>query len=338
MGLEYKPDFYLTADDKNITDSIKKSLISLSLTDNSEEDIDTLSISLLLPANMKTPTKGAQLKLRLGFDGKLVDKGTFIVDEVSTSGPPRITSISASAAPLAQEKKGKKTAMQTQQTKSYDDVSFRDLIAEISAKHGLEPKVSEGLGILKIKHIDQTEESDMSLLSRLAKKNDAVVKASNGSLLFLKKGEGKSVSGKELQNINITPPIVSNWQCRSSTSGAAQKVTAKYRDLESGGEKEVSVGFEDPVFTLAYLFPTKQEAESAIKARINSAQEESDTIDITMPATPNLMPLVAQGTVTLSGFGDIEDRVWQVRSLAFSLTGSGLQLRIAGVTKLEKRA
>lgn len=323
MGLDYKPDFYITANNQDITDAIKDSLINLSLTDNSGEDIDRLSISLLLPEHIQTPTKGAELGLGLGFSGGIAFKGKFIVDEVSTVAPPRVVSIIANAAPLAN-----KATMQTQKTKSFDDMTFTDLVDEISSKHQLKPAVSEGVGILKLDHIDQTNESDMSLLSRLAKKNDAVVQVKNNSLILMKKDEAKSVSGKPLKRIKITHDQVSSWQCTTSSRGDVKKVTARYFDVADGIEKEVSIGTGEPVISMPIRYSSKHEAEQAVKARINGGKSGSSTIAITMPVTAEFLDLVAEGEIELNGFGDIEDRVWTVRSLEWSLSKSGFTLRV----------
>lgn len=326
MGLGYKPDFYLTANDNDITAIIKKSLVNLTLTDNSGEEIDRLSITLFLPADVRTPSKGAELSLGLGFsDSGIIHKGKFIVDEVSVSGPPRLVSIVANAAPLT-----KKSAMQTQRTKSFDDLSMGDLVKEISAKHGLEPKISSGLGVLKFEHLDQVNESDMSLLSRLAKKNDAVVSVKNGNLIMVKKDEGKTVTGKPLQVISLTPDQVSSWQCTISSRGEVQKVTAEYSDVASGKSVLVSQGTGEPEIRMPIKYSSKQEAEAAIDARLKSGVSGSNTMSISMPVNPDLLPLVAEGKVSLSGFGDVEDQEWTVRSLEWSLSNSGFSLRING--------
>ena len=55
-----------------------------------------------------------------------------------------------------------------------------------------------------IEHIDQTNESDANLLTRLANMFDAVFTVKDGKLLFLKTGFGVSASGKPLPAVHIT--------------------------------------------------------------------------------------------------------------------------------------
>ena len=207
-------------------------------------------------------------------------------------------------------------------------MTFGDLIKEISGQHKLKSKVSEGIGILKLEHIDQTNESDMSLLSRLAKKNDAVVSVKNGNLLLLKKDEGKSATGKPLQTITLKPCEVTSWQCTISSRGEAKKVTAEYNDPETGKTVEITMGSEEPERRITYVLSSKQEAENAIKSAMNAGEAGASTMSVSMPANPKLLPLVAEGKLKLDGFGDIEDQTWTVRALEWSLSNAGFQLRI----------
>ncbi|MCL1124171.1 hypothetical protein [Shewanella surugensis] len=116
MGLDYQPGFTLSANENDITDIIQRNLISLTLTDHSGKESDRLTITLSLPDSIPTPKKGAVLNIALGFVGELVNKGQFVVDEVTTSGPPRVVQIVANAAPM--DNKKQPAALQTQKTRS----------------------------------------------------------------------------------------------------------------------------------------------------------------------------------------------------------------------------
>ena len=240
MGLDYRPDFSLSADGKDITAVIQRNLISLTLTDNAGSESDRLAITVSLPDSVATPKKGAVLRLGLGFNGELIDKGQYVVDEVTSSGPPRRVQIVANAAPMDNRKQS--GSLQTQKTRSFDDVTLGDLVKTVASEHGLVPRVNSELDSIQITHVDQVGESDMNLLTRLAKRYGAVSKPANGYWLFLKEGEGKSASGKTLKNITIQPHQVTTWQCRFSSRNDVRRVVATYHDLETGDIKEVSTG------------------------------------------------------------------------------------------------
>lgn len=46
------------------------------------------------------PTKGAVLRLGLGFNGDLIDKVQYVVDEVTTIDPPLKVQITTNSAPM----------------------------------------------------------------------------------------------------------------------------------------------------------------------------------------------------------------------------------------------
>ncbi|HHY0435731.1 TPA: contractile injection system protein, VgrG/Pvc8 family [Vibrio parahaemolyticus] len=328
MGLDYRPDFSLSADGNDITAVLQRNMISLTLTDNAGSESDRLAITISLPDTMSTPKKGAVLRRGLGFNGELIDKGQYVVDEVTSSGPPRRVQIVAKAAPMDNRKQP--GSLQTQKTRSFDDVTLGDLVKTVASGHGLVPRVNSELDSIKIDHVDQVGESDMNLLTRLAKRYGAVSKPANGYWLFLKQGEGKSASGKALTNITIQPHQVTNWQCRFSSRNDVRRVVATYHDLETGDTKEVSTGVGEPEFRIVFKYPNYEEAEAAVLSRAKSVKAGSDTLDITMPARSSLMALIAEGHITLDGFGDVEDGQWRVKSVEWTLSESGLQLRISG--------
>ncbi|MEZ9525731.1 contractile injection system protein, VgrG/Pvc8 family [Enterovibrio norvegicus] len=329
MGLAYHPDFSLSERGRDITAVIKRNLISLTLTDNAGSESDRLTIALSLPDDEPTPRKGAVLRLGLGFFGGLVDKGQFVVDEVTTSGPPRRVQIVANAAPMDNVKQP--ASLQTQKTRSFDDITLGDLVDTVAGNHNLVPRVSADLAGIKVSHIDQVNESDMNLLTRLSKRYGAVSKPANGYWLFLKEGEGKTASGAALQNLTIRPYEVSSWQCRFSSRNDVRRVSATYHDVESGDTKEFSTGDGEPAFRIVFKYPNYEEAKAAVIARAKSVKAGSDTVDITMPARPDLMEVVAEGHLKLEGFGDLEDEgKWRTKAIEWSLSESGLQLRITG--------
>jgi phage protein D len=69
----------------------------------------------------------------------------------------------------------------------------------IAAEHGLKPLVSAGLAKIKLPITHQIEESDLNLLTRLAKDYDAVARPAGGYLLFVLRGKSLDANGNPLQ-------------------------------------------------------------------------------------------------------------------------------------------
>ena len=97
------PVFRITVDGESIAHKISPRLISLELTDNRGLEADQLSITLSdHDGLLAMPAKGASLRLWLGWsDTGLVDKGSYILDEIEHSGAPDTLSLRARSA-LAQ--------------------------------------------------------------------------------------------------------------------------------------------------------------------------------------------------------------------------------------------
>lgn len=327
MGLDYQPRFSLSEGGTDVTSKLEPYLASLSLSDNAGTESDRLAIELASD-KIPTPLAGAVLRLGLGFGLELVDKGQFVVDEVSVSGPPRVISITASASPMDSRKQA--GVLQSQKTRSWDTTTVGGMVEHIAGDHGLMPRIGDDLASISVDHLDQVNESDMSVLTRLAKRFGAVAKPAGGFLLFIKEGEGKSASGKELKQIDLVPAQVSSYQFRFASRGKIGSVVASYTDVVSGQPTNITIGSGSPVFNIVYPYPNREEAAKAAEARFNQVRSDADSVSLNLPATPNIMALVAEGKVNLSGFGDREDGQWRVKTLRWSLNGSGLQLSING--------
>ena len=89
-------------------------------------------------------------------------------------------------------------------TRSWRDVTLEDIVKKIAGEHGLKPRVSDSLKSVFYKYLAQTAESDLNLISRLAKDLDAVAKAAGGYLIVAKRGDGKAADGSDLPVITLT--------------------------------------------------------------------------------------------------------------------------------------
>ncbi|MCS5883474.1 phage late control D family protein [Klebsiella pneumoniae subsp. pneumoniae] len=138
-------------------------LISLELTDNRGFNADELTISVDdSQGDIALPPRGAELSVSLGWQGEpLIYKGIYIVDEVSHSGPPDRIDITARSADFRDEFNVKREV-------SWHDVTVERIVSAIAHRYKLKPIISEQLMNAEIDHADQTQESDMSFLTRMA--------------------------------------------------------------------------------------------------------------------------------------------------------------------------
>lgn len=348
---EYAPAFSVSAEGRDITRALRECLAELVLTDNggATAKADELKITLL-SETLALPSKGARLRLALGFNDNLVDKGWFVVSGVGSGGPPRRIEIYATAAPMnAQKQPGDVTS---HKTRSWDNLRLADLIKTVAADNGLMPKVSAELADIHIDHVDQVAESDANLLSRLARTYNAVSKPAGGYWLFLKQGAMATASGRQIGSIIITPEEVSNWSYsegqRGSSTGKATgkdagekgkgKIGVRYYDEADGRTKMSTVDHDGPSLTNPYTQPAKATADQHAKSRKTQAQRNEQKMSLSGPCRPKHIALTAESGVTTSGFGSREDRDWNVESLTFSLTSAGLSYAYNLVVDIRKTA
>ncbi|KAB8307267.1 late control protein D [Erwinia endophytica] len=324
----YAPAFSIVAEGKDITAILQKYMSEITLTDfgGATQKSDELKISVTSPT-LKLPSKGARLRLGMGFGGNLQDKGWFVVCGVSSSGPPRKVEIYATAAPMNASKQSGN--VQSHKTRSWDSLTLGDIVKTVAADNGLIPRVAEKLAAIKIDHIDQTAESDANLMSRLARTYNAVSKPAGGYWLFLEQGTATTASGKQTGSITITPDQLSSWSysdgSHGNTSGdKSNKIGVNYFDEADGKTKSVSIEHDGPAIYNPYTQFNKSTAEWGAKSRKSNAARNGKRMTLTGPCLPEHIPMTAECRVITSGFGEVEDRQWLVESLSFSLTTRGL--------------
>jgi phage protein D len=258
FGESYKrPIYRLQVDGKDITTTVQGRLISLTLTDNPGFDADQLDIVLDdSDGKLELPPKGATVSVAIGWaDSGLVEKGTYTADEVGHSGTPDKLTIRARSADL-------RAGLSTQKERSWHATTIGAIVDAIAANNELKPMVSDAMRTIAIKHIDQTNESDISFLTRLAGMHDAIATVKNGKLMFIHAGGAVSASGKALPAITITRQSGDQHDFNVADRESYTHVKATWNDLGAGGKGEILWGKleEDQELAKAVRSPVKSKA------------------------------------------------------------------------------
>ncbi|RDE85442.1 phage late control D family protein [Haemophilus parainfluenzae] len=230
-----------TKDNKqqDITQVVSSRLINLSLTDNRGLEADTLDLELSdHDGKLALPPRNATISLALGWKGApLIDKGQYSVDEVQFSGgansADRLT-IRARAADL-------KGTLTEQKERSFHKKKLGEIVNEIAQGNKLKSQVAEELASRLIDHIDQTNESDINLLSRLAEEHGAMCTVKNGTLLFMPLGQGKTATGKPIPLRKITRKSGDNYNFSIAESENYKAVRAYWHDTATGKRGEIII-------------------------------------------------------------------------------------------------
>lgn len=231
------PAYQLSCAGENITARLQDRLISLTLTDNRGFEADQLDIELDdSDSLLAMPKRNVQISVSLGWKGSgLIDKGKFTVDEIEHSGSPDRMIIRARSADMA-------AGLTTQRERSFHGKTVGDILRTIALQNQLTAIITPILDKQVLEHLDQTNESDANLLSRLADLFDAVATVKQNKLLFIKKGLAASAGGHPLEQIVITRKNGDNHRFSIADRNSYRGVKAFYSDKRTAKKGEIIVG------------------------------------------------------------------------------------------------
>lgn len=229
-----KPIYKLVVDGKDITSGVRGRLIGLTLTDNRGFESDRLEITLDdSDGRLAIPTRGAEIRVAFGWaDTGLVDKGSYTIDGIGHSGSPDILTIRANSAEL-------RSGLTTQRERSWHDVSLGDIVCTIADECDITPSIPDSLAEQAIDHVDQTNESAVNLLTRLAKLFDAFATIKDNKLLFMPLAGAITASGKPLAHVVIERSSGDQHNFEIADRDTYSAVRATYNDVGAGEKGEV---------------------------------------------------------------------------------------------------
>ena len=230
-----------------------------------------------------------------------------------------------------------------------DDVTVERVVSAIAHRYGLKPQISEMLMDIEIDHADQTEESDMSFLTRMAEMLGAITTVKSGNLLFIMPGGGVNAQGQPLPSFAITRSSGDRHQFRIADREAYTGVRAYWLDLNYGKKKKVSVkrrkppkpkkeksssregdymeGAEGNVFVLRKTYQNEQAARRAAAAKWQQLQRGAASFSITLARGRAELYPEMHGTVT--GFkSEIDNQDWIIAKAEHTIDNSGFTTQL----------
>lgn len=313
------PDFTITLDGRDLTSKIEPRLIRLTIRECRADEADTLDLVLDdSDGKLAIPPRGAVLAVAIGWAGsQLVDKGLFTVNEAEHSGTPDTITVRARSASMTK-------GMGERREKSWHGQTLASIVKVIAARHQLQPAVGAALGSITIDHVDQTHESDMAFLTRLAKRYDAVMTVKAGKLLFAPIGQATTASGRALPTIALTRADGDRHRYHVSERETYSGVKAHWY---SNGEKKrhsVTVGGENNtnLKVLPESYASQAEAEAAAQAEFQRVQRSQSTFALELAT--GRAELFPELPVTVTGWKpEINNTPWLVQNVTHDISGSG---------------
>ncbi len=322
---------------------LSERVISIGLTDNRGFEADQLTLELDdSTGDIALPGRGVELSLWLGWTGEaLVFKGVYTVDEVTHAGPPDRITVTARSADFREEFNVKREV-------SWHDVTVERVVSAIASRYDLKAQISDMLMNIEIDHADQTQESDISFLTRMAEMLGAIATVKNGSLLFIVPGGGFTASGKPIPSIEITRSSGDRHRFRIADRDAYTGVRAYWLDLNFGKKKKVSVrrrastkkadksssregdyieGADGNVFIMRKTFQNEDAARRAAAAKWQQLQRGAAEFSISLAR--GRAELYPEMHATVTGFKpDIDVQDWIISKVQHDVDSNGFTTQL----------
>lgn len=314
-----KPMFRAIVNGVDISSKLDPRAISATLTDGTGKDADTLQLEIdNNELAIAPPPTGAEIQFFGGYEGNMRDFGTFIVDTAEVSGFPDKISVSAQSADA-------KSAQKEQRVESYDKKDFPTygkVFEAAAGRMGLSLSISDAIKGLPNTFEMQAEEHDLQFTARLGDKLNASVSIKQGRLIVVKRGDGKSVSGKPLPVIRVARgDNVLGYSARLKDKPKHNEVVATYfdRGKVEPVEVKVAVGSDGPKFTIRTPFQTETEARHAADTTAHELKRGEGSASFEIDGDPWAS---AEAYVQAEGLGPTADGLWRAVTVTHNWSGT----------------
>ncbi len=327
----------------DITTSIRPYLLSVSYTDNEEDEADDLQIKIQdrdgvwvekwLANAIEAAADATGLKIQAIFlrenwygDGadKLLDCGAFELDSIKASGPPSTITIKGTSLPYGAQ------IRQTKKTKAWESYALSGIAREIAGNGGM-VCMYESASDPYYERVEQYKESDISFLSKLCHNAGISLKSTNNLLVLfdqqtyeqkspiftVKKGDGSYTK----YDLSIGTADTKYSSCRvryvDPSTGIVIEGIAYSDDYKEGSKNNQQLEVTAKVANAG-------EAKTLAAKRLRLHNKYSRTANFTFPGDPDKMAGV---TAMLAGWGSWDGKYIVMQS-KHSLSASGYTTQV----------
>ncbi len=308
------PSYRIILDNKNITDRISPKLESLTVSDNTGVETDTVEI-VIDGKNIKPPEENSKLEVAFGYKDNLIDMGQFIIKKTVLKGPPDILTITGTAL-------GAMESMTSQRAEVWEETSVAEIIETIASRNNLVARVAQIYQNITINHIDQ-QESDNAFLKRLSDDYNGIFKPISGYLVFVEKGSSKTASGALLPQVSVTKHIDHNYS--NGKSNAYTGVRTFWWDDEEEKRKSVLVGSAGNVYQHRFNLRDEATAKSVAESKFKKIKRVGRKLMISVEGKPQYS---CERICNVKNVSPEIDGKWLITSVKHVINSSGYISRI----------
>jgi hypothetical protein len=325
------PIFRVEKDGSDITPLIAPRLLSLSVTDGIGWGSDAMTLELAdAGRNLEIPRRGARLSVYLGYaETSLEWLGIFVVDTVAIKGPPDVMTISCCGAAFMDADQG--AAWQTRESRSWNTMTVDKMAGLIAQMHGVGIEVSITAPEIVLPQIEQTDESDLHMLLRIAAQHNLIVKPAVGKLIVMRRTDTATPGGTVIPTVTITPQDIASWDFDLGNRLRYNRVITVYHDLSTGQPVECTAGTGDVEYRHPGALANALDAQAAADAYLHAFQRGGATFSFALPGRGDLR---ADMTIALSGFRNgLDGDGWKIENAEHKLDRGGYSLSISGTNR-----
>ncbi len=296
-----KPTFKLLYENHDITVNVAPYVLSIEYTDSEHGQSDEIQISLedtdkLWQGNWY-PSKGDTLNLQIGYaDDKLLNCGSFEIDEIEYASPPDVITLKALATNI-------KKALRQVNSVAYENKTLKQIAQEIAVKHRL--KLVGEIKEIKVKRITQNKERDLTFLKNLAEQYGYIFKIADEQLVFYETQKLKD----ENATLILTKQELAGINLREKAHEKYRACSVSYHDPESKTVISTIIRANDVVNGDVLKLNTRCEnkEQAIIQAQVALAQKNISKIEgsLSLEGSPYL---VAGSNIELKGIGNFSGK------------------------------
>lgn len=233
---------------KDISEDFKRYFLDLQIIDKDGTESDELNFSISYA--IKRPKY--EDKIKIWIDD--VFYGTFLVQSTSTNHFKELI-VRATGTNFS-------SSIKTKKSRNFSNTNLNQIVSKIAKENGLNYKAN--FKDILISNLIQSNESDLHILTRLAKDYDAIFSIKNNTLLFLERSSN-------LPTFTINLKECSSWSITHTDKKLYNSCIAFYRDTKENRVKKIIVGNEKPTLSFKGTFKTEIEAIKKAKAKLQRA-------------------------------------------------------------------
>ncbi len=308
------PTFRVLANNKDVTHKINLNSSRIEFRDEEGEVSDEITLEFV--GEFRKPKYEDELKLWLGTKEEgLFYCGLFLVQRSRyKTSDKTVIEVVATAANFSNNLKVKRN-------KTYENLSIKNITSIIAKRHELELK--SDFDDIFVEHLEQTNESDISFLKRIANDYNAIFSIKNNTLTFLKKIKENKKSN-ELPRYELIVDEQTYVDIESTNKKSYNSCKAIWRDTKDNTEKSVTVGDGEPVKIIKNSFENLADAKVKAEAALQRANSKTKVGSISCVG----FPIYAGGILNLSGTIE-DDGEYHIKNVSHTLDDNGWNIRIS---------